>query len=219
MIENPRRMIIHSQGAVPNELVTVVPSHDTSGPVSQLRWSQRRLPLYRNDEMREPLYHIHPTLGERVDLATFPLCGLEETAIVTANSPQHSLNRIVLRPSLDVFVLGYPRGMSGGAKLPIWKRGTIATEPDFDLEGLPKFWIDTATREGMSGSPVYAQATGMWFEEEKLEMDDAIFGTGRRFAGIYSGRVGADPLQAQLGIVWKVRAIEETIEHSLRSSA
>ena len=59
-----------------------------------------------------------------------------------------------LRVSADVFVLGYPRGISGGRGFPI----SIATEPKIDLDGVPKLLIDTATREGMSGGPVIAVA-------------------------------------------------------------
>ena len=109
--------------------------------------------------------------------------------------------------------------MSGGAHFPIWKRGSIATEPDIDLDGLPKLFVDTASREGMSGAPVFAQYTGFWTPEDKSELKDSVFGTGRRFLGIYSGRVGDDPFQAQLGIVWKPTAIEEIIKYSIIKEA
>jgi hypothetical protein len=39
-----------------------------------------------------------------------------------------------------------------------------------------------------------------------------FFGKGRKFLGIYSGRVGDDTFLAQLGIVWKSRVIDEIIE-------
>ena len=59
-----------------------------------------------------------------------------------------------------MFVLGYPKGISGGRGFPIWKRASIATEPDIQHDGLPKLLVDTATREGMSGAPVVAIADG-----------------------------------------------------------
>jgi hypothetical protein len=103
--------------------------------------------------------------------------------------------------------------MSGGGQLPIWKRATIATEPDFDLDGLPKFYIDTATREGMSGSPVYAQEVGYWLPEGESDQSKATLGKGRRFLGVYSGRLGADDeFKAQRGIVWKESALISLIE-------
>ena len=85
---------------------------------------------------------------------------------------------------------------------------TIATEPDFDLDGLPRFYIDAATREGMSGSPVYAQEVGYWLPEGESDQSKATFGKGRRFVGVYSGRLAADDeFKAQLGIVLKESAL------------
>ena len=142
-----------------------------------------------------------------------PLSGLEDTCITPANGDKLDLDKIRIYPSMEAFVLGYPRGMSGGGHFPIWKRATIATEPDFDLDGLPRFYIDTATREGMSGSPVYAQEVGYWLPEGETDQGKASIGKGRRFVGVYSGRLGADDeFKAQLGIVWKESALISLIE-------
>jgi hypothetical protein len=59
--------------------------------------------------------------------------------------------------SQEVFVVGFPFGMIANAPAPIWKRGSIALDPTFDPEGLPKMLVDTATRPGMSGSVVIAR--------------------------------------------------------------
>lgn len=122
---------------------------------------------------------------------------------------------------MDVFVLGFPLGWTGGAKYPIWKRASIASEPLFDLDDLPKMYIDTATRQGMSGSPVFAKCSGNFFLEgsdtsNPLQM---MMGEAYRFLGVYSGRIGdggdnKDEFSAQLGIVWKERVIREIIESS-----
>jgi hypothetical protein len=116
----------------------------------------------------------------------------------------------------DVFVLGYPRGLTGGAILPIWKRGTVATEPMFDHNQLPRFLIDTATREGMSGAPVIARANSGSYRNAAgvpvLAMRAHGLAPPTKFIGIYSGRIpGAIDLEAQVGIVWKARVIEEII--------
>jgi hypothetical protein len=37
-------------------------------------------------------------------------------------------------------------------------------------------------------------------------------GYAERFIGIYSGRIGSDVFQAQLGIVWKPSVIDEIME-------
>ena len=116
----------------------------------------------------------------------------------------------------DVFVLGYPRGLTGGALLPIWKRGTIATEPMFDHHQLPRFLIDTATREGMSGAPVIARANSGSYQDTSgvsvMALRSQNLSPPTKFVGIYSGRIpGAIDLEAQVGIVWKARVVEEIV--------
>jgi len=54
-------------------------------------------------------------------------------------------------------VLGYPEGMIGPGRSPIWKRGSMASEPKYNWRDKPGFLIDTATRNGMSGAPVVAR--------------------------------------------------------------
>jgi hypothetical protein len=50
-------------------------------------------------------------------------------------------------------------------------------------------------------------------EGESDPQGKATFGKGRRFVGVYSGRLGADDeFKAQLGIVWKESALISLIE-------
>ena len=170
------------------------------------------LPLFGGAEDKKPIWTEHPTYGRRFDAVAIPL-GIDGTRIIPANAESLDLDKIRVYPSMDTFVVGFPRGMSGGGHFPIWKRATIATEPDVDLDGLPRFYIDTATREGMSGSPVYAQEVGYWLPEGESDRGKALIGKGRRFVGVYSGRLGADDeFKAQLGIVWKESALIPLVE-------
>jgi hypothetical protein len=71
------------------------------------------------------------------------------------------------------------------------------------------FYIDTATREGMSGSPVikYRRRSLSLITEESLYRFHA------EFIGVYSGRiVPKDLLDAQLGMVWRAKCIDEIIK-------
>jgi hypothetical protein len=55
----------------------------------------------------------------------------------------------------EVFILGFPMGLALQGVFPVWKRGSIASEPLIAIDGnLPIFFVDAATRHGMSGSPV-----------------------------------------------------------------
>lgn len=166
------------------------------------------------DTPTEPMWFEHPQYGRKVDVVVIPIIIPEEFSICPANDPKLNLSSVLLRPRQDVFVLGFPRGMSGGAHFPVWKRGSIASEPDIDVDDLPKILIDTAAREGMSGSPVYTCQVGYYQSEEKHDNGNykTCWGEGSRFLGVYSGRIGDDNFQAQLGIVWKSNVIEEIIQ-------
>lgn len=112
---------------------------------------------------------------------------------------------------IDVFVLGFPLGIMKTGILPIWKRASIATEYDFDVNDMPSFLIDTATREGMSGAPVIQHVVGGY------TTSSGGFNVGRvtssKLLGLYSGRYIGELDEAHLGIVWKMDLINDIIEN------
>jgi hypothetical protein len=200
------------RGAIPDNLVVRIPyDEQLQDGVIARKWLPKVLKLYADEEHYRPIWWEHPNHRFTIDAVAIELAELATTKAVPANAESLALDKLSLTPGMDVFVLGYPRGISGGGRFPLWKRGSIASEPDVNIDNLPKMYIDTATREGMSGAPVYAQEVGFWAPEGKKFPDEGLFGKGHRFIGIYSGRVGNDPFLAQLGIVWKEEAIQEII--------
>jgi hypothetical protein len=151
----------------------------------------------------------HP-LGSFVDIAALPV-SLHEYVIPFFLNEQEFDDRISIYPGQDVFIIGYPLGVITGKPLPIWKRGTIASEPYIPIDGVQKMLIDTASRKGMSGSFVIAEHTGIFSPGGAEMSDDSWIGTGRKILGIYSGRLGASDIEAQLGIVWWRHLIDEVI--------
>ena len=113
----------------------------------------------------------------------------------------------------DVYVLGFPFGISEGEGFPIWKRASIASEPIIDIQDRPLMYIDTASRSGMSGSPViYKERRGVAICDTHPTKATKISHFFMEFIGVYSGRIGADDeFKAQLGRVWKKRVIDEII--------
>lgn len=156
---------------------------------------------------------VHPTQKRKIDIVAIPLQG---GAVETIDF--HPINRmpsadIVLNVAMDVYVLGYPFG-AGTTGLPIWKRGSIASEPQLVPDVDPYFRIDTASRPGMSGSPVIIRPSGP-FQDSKG--NTVIVGSGTKFIGVYSGRLASqDSLEAQVGIVWPEKYIEEIIGAGIR---
>ena len=174
-----------------------------------------RIELYENDK---PAWLVHPAHGTQVDVAVLKMCSTPTGNDLTvlgisafATQPVNKHDWVSFAPGAgdDAFVLGFPHAMNFHG-LPIWKRASIATEPDFDLDKLPKLLIDTATRKGMSGSPVIAVRRGITMPTGLLD-NESVIGESVNFLGVYSGRIGDDPMGVQLGVVWKASVIEEII--------
>jgi hypothetical protein len=165
------------------------------------------------DQQGKPLWLEHPTYGRRVDVVAVEVGTIGNASLWTEPINTYA-DFIDFEPGVgdDAFVLGYPLGLTGGSRFPIWKRASIASEPGFDLDELPKLLIDTATRKGMSGSPVIAVRRGVTQPRGTSDFDDSVFGTSETFLGVYSGRVDDDPLGAQIGIVWKAEMVAQIID-------
>jgi trypsin-like peptidase len=172
------------------------------------------------DSNNQPQWLEHPTHGRRVDVIALKIAKLG-TAVLN-NPPLNSYKDFVdfdVTVGDDAFILGYPLGLDGGPKLPIWKRGSIASEPHYDLEGLPKILVDTATRQGMSGAPAIAVRRGLVMPRGAKGLGESIIGTAEAFLGVYSGRVGDDALGAQLGVIWKASVVSEIVSDGVRGSS
>ena len=61
---------------------------------------------------------------------------------------------------MEVFILGYPFEIKPPA-YPVWKRGSIASEPQLALLTTDYMLVDTASRPGMSGAPVIRRSWTM----------------------------------------------------------
>jgi len=139
-----------------------------------------------------------------------------------ADAEMHPINRmpndnLPLQIGMDVFVLGYPFGIGTGG-LPIWKRGSLASEPEILDPQRPYILIDTASRPGMSGSPIIRRSWGAHqLQGGALSLGGS--GVATKFVGIYSGRLATDnPTDAQLGIAWPSQLISDIISGQKRDS-
>ena len=162
-------------------------------------------PLLRNGV---GLWYEHPQDRHAIDIGVLPVALPDKFQAIPIND--RPATELRLRVSDDVFVLGYPLGLIGSHGMPLWKRASVASEPGTSE---PSFLVDTATRSGMSGSPVVQRYRGFYKHDENNPGVSAQdwFGEADSFVGIYSGRLGASQLEAQLGIVWKKRLIEEIV--------
>ena len=95
-------------------------------------------------ELISPYCRFQPGLTPSVGL--YPLNEL-------ANDP------LVIGIGMEVFILGYPFKIAPPA-FPIWKRGSIASEPELVRMTGGYLYVDTASRPGMSGAPVIRRSVG-----------------------------------------------------------
>jgi len=107
------------------------------------------------DSEGSPLWIEHPKLGSDVDIILLPLSSLDEVAIHPYDVNYYE-KEIDVGPADAVSVVGFPFGKTGGRYFAIWATGFMASEPEFDLDGQPKFLIDCRSRPGQSGSAVIA---------------------------------------------------------------
>jgi hypothetical protein len=168
------------------------------------------------DENDEPLWLVYPAQHMRaVDVIAIPLDVDALKGKVTL-LPVNELapGRIAIMIGMDVFIIGYPFG-SGPPAFPVWKRGSIASEPDLVKMSTGYYLIDTASRPGMSGSPVILRSwKGHVMESNTfMAMTD---GPIDRFIGIYSGRKEDAPGEAQIGMVWHADYIDHIIDGNKR---
>jgi hypothetical protein len=165
------------------------------------------------DATGQPLWWVHPVHGSGVDIVALPIDPPSNAEMHPIN--QMSSERLSILIGMDVFVLGYPFGF-GVSGLPVWKRASIASEPELVSTAQQHFFlVDTASRPGMSGSPVIRRswATHM-IEDGSVNMGT---GTATKFIGVYSGRLQTtDPLDAQLGLVWPTALVEQIVSGGKR---
>lgn len=205
---------LSDMGFTPNSLTCIVALKIVADTKEFCRWVPVDVDLFDADQ--NPAWREHPEHGRNVDVIALEIGEMGERQLFSA--PINAYSEFVdFAPMAgdDAFVLGYPKGLTGGLEFPIWKRASIASEPQFEVDGLPKILIDTATRKGMSGSPVVAVRSGIIRPRgvgpsTGLTGED-ILGTAENLLGIYSGRVDDDQFGAQIGVVWKAAVVEDIV--------
>jgi hypothetical protein len=149
----------------------------------------------------KPRWLEHPTLHGNADLIALPLAHTENVQFYPLNLELRKSD-IVVSPGDPVSIVGFPFGMAQDAGLPIWKTGTVASDPDVNFSGRPMFIVDTTSRQGMSGSPVYAVRTGA-YRSTTAQLQMAINGVATKFLGVYSDQ----NMNVELGAVWKADVV------------
>lgn len=184
-----------------------------------IKWRNIDIKLY--DEDGNPLWFISTKYRHNVDVIAIELKELPQDIRVAAIN-NIGFDNIKYEIADDIFVLGFPLKPEK-LGFPIWKRGSIASEPDLNYLRLPLIMIDTSTYKGMSGSPVIFKRTGIHnLDGNGGVVDETIIGEICNFIGIYSGRlfcgekISKELPLANLGLVWKKHIINEIINDAAK---
>jgi hypothetical protein len=93
-------------------------------------FGKRQWEIQIRDYDHKPLWLIRSGMGRSVDVMAIPTTVTENEPIMNL----YPLNALLAKQlkttiGMDVFILGYPLG-SAPLGFPVWKRGSIASEPD-----------------------------------------------------------------------------------------
>ena len=199
--------LISSTGVLPNALHVFFPRETDEGVDFG---SYQKIPLFDvdgNPQWREK------KVGRRyLDVVVIPVTlNSMFTPYCIEDSEEPFNENPLVEITSSLYVLGFPFGRQWGA-LPIWKKASIASEPEYEAEeGFPYFFVDSASRSGMSGSPVVLfERRPITILEEKQGIMSHHF---TKLIGVYSGRIGVNDVgDVQLGRVWKASVINELIK-------
>jgi hypothetical protein len=173
--------------------------HNRFGHADQWFWVTEDL----YDAQGQKRWFEHPTLAGAADLVALPLVHTENVQFYDLNIDMKDAD-LVVGPADTVTIVGFPFGQSQNAGLPIWKTGTVASDLSTNWSGRPMFLVDTTSRQGMSGAPVYAIRSGAFRSNAGL-LKMAVKGVQARFLGVYSEQYQ----EAELGGVWKADAVKD----------
>jgi hypothetical protein len=159
-----------------------------------------RIPLIIDNKLAYINFNNSSILNDLMDVVAIPI---PQNIVAPANIDLIYLSSIdlqpdlVLYPSYDLFIVGFPFDFARYSVYPLWKKGTIASEPT--LINSNKFLIDATARGGMSGSSVYFRGTTF------IANHTQFMGGGVRtfLIGIYS----AQNVNAEIGVVWKLSKV------------
>lgn len=140
-----------------------------------------RIPLFTKE--KKEVWIASDDYPDADVVATPILSAFTKGASIYTIDENWTKSNMKIRPTSTITLVGYPYGFFDKKNwLPIWKTGTIATEPSYNFEGKPLMLIDISAFPGMSGSPAFAIANGAY---QTVDGPTTV-GQVRMFLGIYA---------------------------------
>lgn len=152
------------------------------------------LPIRINNKPTYLTFNNSSVAGDLMDVVAIPVSPNSISANnidVIYLSAQVIKQGLLLFPSTDLYIVGFPFDFARYNVYPLWKRGTIASEAT--LINSNNFYIDATARSGMSGSPVYFRGTSY--------IANHIQNMGGGLATFLIGIYSAQNVGAEIGVV------------------
>lgn len=201
--------LLDQWGAIPDMMRVYTPKKIGNGLINYDDNSYIDIKLY--DQEGNKLWYEMKIGSRMIDVAIIPIRDTNGIYMTIEQAEEPFNEEVQFEIASEIYIVGFPFGNQTGY-IPIWKKASVASEPELDMENLPYYFADTATKSGMSGSPVilYKDRTVTLINKHESTMSRHW----TKLVGIYSERIGASSdarNDAQLGRVWKTSVIEDII--------
>lgn len=198
----------HHSGAVPDEFRFYF--NEVIGDKLKTSWAGYS--LWHEDK---PTWLQHGEKGQAIDIAVIKVSKEHIGLAKDLYDPEGARPNMFIDLGAEVFIPGYPLGLAAPAQLALWKRASVASSLELGDDAATYFYVDTATREGMSGAPCIAISNWKHYEMDRSTGHVSVVEKplSWKLLGVYSGRKNpSDQFEAQIGIVWREHFIVEIIE-------
>jgi len=221
--DNPEQ-VLHSKKALPNRLrLSLILKHGhaeyATRPDAHVLMQEQYIELY--DQQGLAGWYQHKSKNN-LDVAVINVGAAFDSFNITGINQIAMQNDMAIQIGNGVFILGYPLGFSHFISTPIWKRGSIASEPNLETpESKTRVVIDATTRQGMSGAPVIMREKTHYITEDG-KIKTHVNAT--RWIGIYASRPNilssenesGEDCRAEVGYFYKMRCVHDTITEGIR---
>jgi hypothetical protein len=140
----------------------------------------------------------------RTDIAALQIDFESPSKVRCLNDVDMGERKLYAGVGLECAVVGYPTHNFAATMMPIWRSGSIASEPLLPIDDKPMFLIDVSTGPGFSGAPVFRKHVGPAPElcpDGSIETKvDSVFRVD--LVGVYAGRFAHKHLGCELPFVF-----------------
>jgi hypothetical protein len=147
----------------------------------------------------------------RTDIAALACVTDPDRKVNCLNDNAEIFEDIFTHVGMECAIVGYPTSHFGGLMMPVWRRGSIASEPLLPIDGKPMFLLDAATSPGFSGAPVFRRHFGPLPQQQSdgslKILADRVMTTS--FVGIYAGRLQHPHYGGEVPFVFYANRIPE----------